>query len=100
MNFVQQYTLNFLMAIDQFASTILGGHPDDTISQRLGRAKLAGKAGFLLCLAHDSVNLLAKILVNEKDHCINSLKGKSLAAELWNWGGSRLEDNQFNKIEK
>lgn len=79
------------MAIDQFASTILCGHPDDTISQRLGRAKLAGKNGFIVIYSIKLVDWLAKVIVNEDDHCVNSLKGKSMARELWNWGGSRAD---------
>lgn len=34
-----QYLYNLLLAIDQFLNTLLLGHPDETISSRLGRAK-------------------------------------------------------------
>ena len=77
------------MAIDQFASTILGGHPDDTISQRLGRAIIAGEKSASIKISVSFVDLLAKVLVGERDHCVNSLKGKTDAREIWNWGGSR-----------
>lgn len=76
------------MAVDQFASTVLGGHPDDTVSQRLGRAKLAG-GGTVVTTMVTIVDTLALVLVGEKDHCVNSLSGKTNAKELWNWGGSR-----------
>lgn len=86
---MSQYLLNILMAVDQFASTILGGHPDDTISQRLGRAILAGEKSMAIIIAVAAVDMLAKVLVGERDHCVNSLKGKTDAREIWNWGGSR-----------
>ena len=90
MTFIKQYLLNMLMAVDQFLSTLLLGHPDDTISQRLGRAKLAKKTGIVIwCGA--AVDFMAWVLVREKDHIINSMRGKTLAKELWNWGGSRSD---------
>lgn len=84
---MSQYLLNLAMGIDQFVSTLLGGHPDDTVSQRLGRAHLAGNQKvepFRI-----AVDFLARVLVGEIDHCVKSLEGKSSAREIWNWGGSR-----------
>lgn len=37
MNRFKQYILNLFIALDQFLNTIFGGHPDETISGRLGR---------------------------------------------------------------
>lgn len=84
-NFMIQYFVNLLMGIDQFVSTILGGHPDDTVSQRLGRAHLAGT------MWTEPFRLVIDFLVYpfEPDHCLNSLFGRSNAREIWNWGGSR-----------
>lgn len=76
------------MAFDQFFSTILGGHPDDTISQRLGRAHLAGVGG-ITDKFRRFVDWLAFVVAKEKDHCVNSLSGKTMAKEMWNWGGDR-----------
>lgn len=82
-----QYFLNMLFALDQFLSTILGGHPDDTISQRLGRAHMAGvKAAEPFRVTLD---WLVLILFGEDNHCLRSLSGRSSVKELWNWGGSR-----------
>jgi len=83
-----QYLYNMFFAIDQFASTVLGGDPDDTISERLGRAYLA-KPGPVVKAAKWTVDLLALTLVGQKNHCISSLDGKSGVKELWNWGGVR-----------
>ncbi len=86
---MRQYFLNMLMAFDQFISTVLGGHPDDTVSQRLGRAYLGGSESVILLFSMRMVDKLAKILAGEDQHCIRSLSGKTNAKELWNWGGSR-----------
>ena len=34
---VLRFVVNYLLAIDQLANTLLLGHPDETISSRLGR---------------------------------------------------------------
>lgn len=34
-----RYVINLLLAIDQLTNTILLGHPDETLSSRLGKAK-------------------------------------------------------------
>lgn len=36
------YIYNFLIGLDQFANSILGGAPDETISSRVGRARTNG----------------------------------------------------------
>lgn len=82
-----QYLINLTMAFDQFLSTVLGGHPDDTVSQRLGRAKVAG-------YTHTeplriAIDFIFYMLLGEDNHCLRSLSGKSMAKEIWNWGGSR-----------
>lgn len=84
---VMQYFLNMLFAIDQFVSTLLGGHPDDTVSQRLGRAHLAGSN--IVEPFRMTLDWLVLILFGEDNHCLRSLSGKSSVKELWNWGGSR-----------
>lgn len=35
-----RYSLRVLLAIDQLGNTLAGGHEDETISSRIGRAKL------------------------------------------------------------
>ena len=85
---VAQYLMNLAMGFDQMLSTILGGHPDDTVSQRLGRAQISG-AGPKTLIAIRFVDLVAWIATGETEHCVKSLSGKTNARELWNWGGSR-----------
>lgn len=40
---IKAYLFNLLISVDQFANTALGGDPDETISSRAHKAKLAGK---------------------------------------------------------
>jgi hypothetical protein len=90
-----QYLFNLLFAIDAFVSTILGGIPDDTISERLGRAYEARATlnyahVIVVVTAKNIVDLLALIVAGQKNHCVESLKGKTGTKELWNWGGTRV----------
>lgn len=87
---MKQYALNMLMAVDQFLSTVLGGHPDDTVSQRLGRAQAIG-GNRITRTAAGTVDALAYYVAGEKNHCANSLTGRTSAKELWNWGGDRSQ---------
>lgn len=82
-----QYLVNLIMALDQFVSTLLGGHPDDTVSQRLGRAHIAGV--FWTEPFRVLLDAVAFVLAGEMNHCLSSLSGKSSAKEVWNWGGRR-----------
>ena len=86
------------MAVDQFISTALGGHPDDTVSQRLGRAQLSG-GGRVIRASVWIVDSIALAIAGERDHCLNSLRGKTMASELWNWGGShdQIMVEEFNQ---
>lgn len=62
---VSQYIHNLLIAIDQFANTICGGDPDETISSRLGKAQ--GRGSRFACV-------LCRLLdVFDKNHCHNSV---------------------------
>ena len=92
-----QYAFNLFFAIDTFASTILGGDPDDTISERLGRAYLARTTlsiphAAVICIARDIVDGLALIVTlgHNKNHCVWSLTGNSGCQEVWSWGGTRV----------
>lgn len=35
---IKKYLVNLAISIDQLANTILAGHPDETISSRMGKA--------------------------------------------------------------
>lgn len=40
--FLKRFTINYFLAVDQLVNTMLMGHPDETISSRLGRAHVDG----------------------------------------------------------
>jgi len=57
-----------LVALDQLANTLAGGHPDETISSRLGRRLEAGQAGpatRALCAALDRI---------DPQHCLDAIE--------------------------
>ena len=70
---MKKYIHNVLVGLDQFCNTILGGHPDETISARSGRAaqngKLWGKA------------LSAGLNLVQQDHCVRAMAGDEARAE-------------------
>ena len=60
-----RYLQNLLIGLDEFANTLLGGAPGDTISGRAGRAAKDGRVwGRFLCY------LLNKI---QKNHCTEAI---------------------------
>lgn len=63
---MKRYLWNILISLDQFANTVLGGFPDETISSRAGKAMREGKAwGCVLCRF---LNLF------ENEHCVKSIE--------------------------
>lgn len=63
---MKQYLWNILISLDQFANTVLGGSPDETISSRAGKAMREGKVwGCVLCRF---LNLF------ENEHCAKSIE--------------------------
>lgn len=63
---VKRYIWNLLISIDQLANVILGGHPDETISSRLGKKKREGdKFSEVACGVLD---------VFDENHCTKSIE--------------------------
>jgi hypothetical protein len=62
---VARYLWNFLIALDQFANTILGGSPDETISSRLGKRVDTSRFACVICKVLD---------LFQKDHCKKSIE--------------------------
>jgi len=84
-SFVTQYLYNWAVLLSQALSVLLGGHPDESISQRTGRAYLSNPKGWFR-VQRFAIDMLLKALTGEADHCLNSLKGEANAKELWSWG--------------
>ena len=61
-----QYFWNVLIAVDQLANALLGGHPDETISSRAAKAQRSGKLwGCVLCKVLHWI---------DRDHCEKSIE--------------------------
>ena len=59
-----KYLKNILISIDQFANTVLGGHPDETLSSRAQHLKEKGVYWW--------ANIINGIFFWQKDHCEES----------------------------
>ena len=64
---------------------ILGGHPDESISQRTARAYLIKGDQSIFGYMRLWIDFWFKLLAGEDNHCVNSLGGESNAKELWDW---------------
>lgn len=54
---MKRYAWNLLIALDQFANTVMGGYPDETISSRAAKAARGGRRwGCLLCRMLDRID--------------------------------------------
>ena len=75
---VRQIVLNTLLMMDHTLNTMLLGDPNETVSQRLGRAENAGnRIAWALCRALNIINT---------NHCQWSLQpGPSIGKQLWDW---------------
>ena len=64
------YLFNIMVGIDQLGNVLIGGNPDETISSRIGRAALAGKAWAVPI--EKLINAL--FWFAERDHCRNAIE--------------------------
>lgn len=54
---MRRYAWNLLIALDQFANTVMGGDPDETISSRAGKAARKGRRwACVLCKILDCID--------------------------------------------
>jgi hypothetical protein len=68
----KQYFWNILISLDQFANTLCGGDPDETMSSRMGRNLVEGNKGKIawrvkLC------KILSILDPRDGNHCIESI---------------------------
>ena len=84
-----RYTVNLFLGADQALNTILGGHPDETISSRLGRS-IGRERYFWVKWLRVSVDFVAN-LFGDPNHCYNSIMPleqqnmKIWDYEVWSW---------------
>lgn len=62
---IVRYLWNVLISLDQFANTLIGGDPDETISSRAGKKAPHSKGWFYMC------RLLHLV---DKNHCAKSIE--------------------------
>jgi hypothetical protein len=73
MNGFKRYIFNNLLSVDQSMNSIIGGDPDETISSRLGKIKLAN--GGEIPVTRPWARLIAHCLDRlQKDHCVNAIE--------------------------
>lgn len=68
---VKQWGVNCWEGLDNFLSAVIGGDPDESVSSRLGKAR---KAGSSWSFVTDRVDLVAKELFNDDNHCDRSIE--------------------------
>jgi hypothetical protein len=66
---VKQYGWNLLISLDQLLNTLLGGHPDETLSSRMGKYVQKGR-GVIPCV----LCKILDVIFREKDHCIKNIE--------------------------
>jgi hypothetical protein len=69
---LKQYGINVWEGFDNSASADTGGDPDDTISSRLGKAR--AKGSLVLSVIANKVDLVAKELFGDLNHCEKSIE--------------------------
>lgn len=88
LKFIGFYLFNLLLTIDQALNTVLFGHPDETLSSRLGRT-IGKERYFWVKPLRLFIDFL--FLPIEKDHCLNSIMPieqmnfRKFDYELWSW---------------
>jgi hypothetical protein len=86
---IKQYIYNLLVACSQFISVIFGGNVDESLSQRLGKAKrerdLSGRSSSFLNTIVFIVDGFFYFVFHEQNHCLDSTCGEKNTKELWRW---------------
>lgn len=88
MIYIGKYLFNLLLCVDQALNTILLGHPDETISSRLGRS-IDRERYFWVKWLRVFVDFVFYPI--EKDHCKNSIMPieqmnfRQFDYEIWSW---------------
>lgn len=76
------YVSNVLVSFDCFASAVLGGEPDETISGRTGAAWLAGRAlGKIFCAPIDVLMHVLGQYPTWRGHCVAAIDGDRRRAQ-------------------
>ena len=82
---LKRYICNVFLGIDYFVNVLLLGDPDDSISERLGRAMLSGKPKFFVPPIFNFVNFMALHIFGQANHCQSAVYTYPVPNELWSW---------------
>lgn len=85
---MKRYLLNLAIAVDQGWNAFLGGHPDETISSRVGKAALRG--GWFALACERLIDWLFLNLAGEREHCANSIE--------WDEGVGMRDDGRGGRL--
>ncbi len=90
---------NILIALDQLANAIANGSPDETLSSRAHRARLAGKPGW-----RRVAGVIDRLFWWDKDHCRESWLAeryrRHLPREMWGESGANTGHAGDMRYEK
>lgn len=68
------YVMKVLIAFDQFANAVIGGHPDETLSAAAHRRHEAGKSGWR--------NFINGLFFWQEDHCRDAYQSELTRKQL------------------
>lgn len=78
-------SFNMLIAVDQFANTVILGDVDETISSRTGRAILSGKAKWFVKYLQFFIDKIFNVIDGQRNHCINAVEHGKTFKNIWKW---------------
>jgi len=84
---IAQLLYNLGLGLDQFTNVLLLGDPDESLSGRLGRAKLSGRPKYWVEPMAKVNDKIWKFVTGEENHCVNSVEPEErpFEKELWSW---------------
>ena len=68
------YVMKVLIAVDQLANAVIGGHPDETLSAAAHRRHLEGNSGWR--------NFINRIFFWQEDHCKDAYESEKSRRQL------------------
>lgn len=69
---MKRWFKNILISIDQLGNSVANGHPDETISSRVGRNAEQGQRGAIILEA--GINIVFAVIAGERNHCQNAIE--------------------------
>lgn len=83
---MKQYFINLLLSWSRFFNAIILGDPNESLSQRVGRAYLVCPNWFITAIKW-VIDHIFWIIFDENNHVLDSLEGETNGREIWRWCG-------------